>query len=94
MVLLLVEEVRDPNHLPCDDLDIIHLPVCGLDEIRVPIAFHTHAQFADLVLVVDPLLARDVLVPTSLPRSVCGVLVPVSFTPVASRRPGPPCFRG
>ena len=37
-------------------------------------------QLADGGLVVDPLLRGDVLVPSSRPRGVCSVLVPVPST--------------
>ena len=100
----LADEVRVTNNPPYDDLHSVHQPVCGLNKLQFPVVYHAHVQLADLGLVVDPLLTGDVLVvdhllaghvfvTTSHAHGVCGVLIPVSFNPVASLRPGPPCFR-
>ena len=54
--------------------------------LPVPVAYLAHVQLADSGPVVDPLLTDDVHVASFRPRGLCGVVVPVSFTPVASRR--------
>ena len=67
VVLLLTKEVHNPDHLPCDDVDTVHLPVGSHDDLQV-----LAVRCGDLN--VDPLLAGD-------------VPVPISSTPVVSRRP-------
>ena len=44
VVLLRAEEVHGPEHKPCDDLDTVHLPVGGHDDLQIPLALHVHVQ--------------------------------------------------
>ena len=66
-MLILDEEVPDPEHLPCDDLDTVHLPVSGHDDLQALVAYHALVKVVVGGLVVNPQPSGDDFYTVHLP---------------------------